>query len=366
MAFLPFFSKKKPVDVEQQVTRQPDGSTTVRTSFNVPETTRPVNSDAVDALDSALGTLGTNVMHAMDPRRLISFDQGGPPVWSVGMVDVAGPTPYTLLVTYGFSHALSPESFREGITHEYSLAVPKGLPLSPWADAFLRHQTRYILAQGADIRVNDCIPLRGVPMTRVPFQPEHHAMMPNSELIGVLCAEDPVLPTVHTPHGAVIIRRLLGIDGLELDRAETWSPAGLIEAFKTVNPLLLSDIGRTSFMKNPAFAAAVNARAEDEGSSMDAALFDVAWSLDDAGRVRIELPVGQAAKRLLDGLRGRVGFGRRLAAISMRSPPILFEPSAAGVQPTRQGLVLGGDLSTGPAVGLVMALRGGDREVVLS
>ncbi len=118
-------------------------------------------------------------------------------------------------------------------------------------------------------------------------------------------------------------------------------------------------------MKNPTFATAVNGRAAAEGSSMDAALFDVAWSLDDSGSVRVELPVGQGAKRLLDGIQGRVGFGRRLAAISMRSPPILFEPSASGVQPTRQGLVLGGDLSTGAAVGLVMALRGGDRTIVL-
>lgn len=32
----------------------------------------------------------------------------------------------------------------------------------------------------------------------------------------------------------------------------------------------------------------------------------------------------------------------------MRSPPILFEPSAQGVQPTRQGLVIGGDLHGAP------------------
>lgn len=365
MAFLPFFSKKKPVDVEQQVTKGADGSTTVRTSFSVPETTRPVNSDAVEALDAALAKLGSNVMHAIDPRRIISFDQGGPPVWSVGMVEVSGPTPYTLLVTYGFSHALSPESFREGVMHEYSLAIPKGTPLSPWADAFLRHQTRYILTQGADIRVNDCIPLRGVPMTRVPFQPEHHAAMPDSALIGVLCAEDPVLPTVQTPHGTISIRRLLGIDGLELDRVETWSPDGFLYVLRSVNPLLLSDLGRASFMKDPTFAATVNARATEEGSTMDAALFDVRWLLDDSGAVHVELPQGQAAKRLLDGVQGRVGFGRRLAAFSMRGPPILFEPSAQGVQPTRQGLVIGGDLSSGPAVALVMALRGGERAVVL-
>jgi len=50
---------------------------------------------------------------------------------------------------------------------------------------------------------------------------------------------------VQTPDGTVVIRRLLGIDGLELDRAETWSPEGFIEELLEMNPLLLSDIGRS-------------------------------------------------------------------------------------------------------------------------
>lgn len=355
MAFLPFFSKKK-VDIEHSVRTNADGSSTVTTSFQVPSESRPVRSDVVELVDSALGRLGSDVLHAMDPRRIIPFELGGPPVWSVGMVEVGGPTPYTLLVTYGFSHVLSPEPMREGLNHEFSLAVPKGIPLAPWADAFLRHQTRYILTQGADIRPNDCIPLRGVPMTRVPFQPEHHAMMPNSSLVGVLATADPVLPRLSTPHGDIEVRRLVGIDALELDRAETWSPAAFIDELKKVNPLLLSDIGRGSFMEDAAFKAAVDARADAEGSTVDAALFDLSWQPAGAS-VTVHLPKGRAARRLSAALRGRVGFNRRLVAFSMKAPPIVFEPEQApGLQVTQKALMVGGGLAGAHVAAIVQAL----------
>ncbi len=350
------FLNKKQVEIERSVKTNTDGSTTHTTSFEVPSESRPVRTDVVTALDAALGALGSKVMHAMDPTRMIPFELGGPPVWSVGIVDVAGPRPYSLLVTYGFSHVLSPEPMREGMNHEYSLAIPQGTPLSPWADALLRHQTRYILGQGADIRPNDCVPLRGVPMTRVPFQPQHHAMMPDSTLVGIMCTPDPVLPTVATPHGPIEVRRLFGVDVLELDRAETWSIEGFIDELKTVNPLFLSDIARRSFMADPAFAARLDARAAKEGSDVDGALFDFAWRPSATG-VTLQLPEGRAATRFASAIAGRVGFGRRLAAFSMKAPPLLFDPATPeGLKVTQQGVTIGGGKGSRVVEALTQAL----------
>lgn len=365
MAFLPFLSKKKPVEIERSSTTNSDGSTSVTTSFDVPAKTRPVRDDVLTVMDAALNRLGGNVMHAMDPTRIVPFDLGGPPVWSVGIVEVGGPTPYTLLLTYGFSHVFSPEEMREGLNHEFSLAVPKGTPLAPWADAFLRSQARYILTQGADIRPNDCVPFRGVPMTRIPFQPQHHAMMPDSTLVGMVATADPVLPRIATAHGDIEVRRLVGIDVLELDRAETWSPKGLIEELRKVNPLLLSDIGRRSFMENPTFRAAVDARAAREGSDVDGALFDLSWQPSGA-TVTVQLPTGRAAKRLAAALAGRVGFGRRLVAVSMKAPPIMFEPTApAGLQVRSNGLLVGGGVESQHVAALLRALAAGQPTVAL-
>lgn len=350
--------------IKQEVTNNPDGSQTVRTSFEV-TATRPVRDDVVTAIDNALERLGGEVLHAMDPTRILPFSHGGPPVWSVGLVEVRGPTPYTLLVTYGFSEIVSPEPDREGIRHEYSLAVPAGVPLQPWADAFLRHQCRYVLTQGADIRVNDCIPLNGVPLTRIPFQPQHHEHLPDSTLVGVLCTDDPVLPRIETPHGTIEVRRLLGIDQAELDRVETWSVRGFLEELRRKDPLLLSPIARASWMTDGEFLAAVERRAAEEGSEIDSAMFDMAWSVSDRGLV-IDLPQGRGAERLREAITNRVGFGRRLGAYSRTSPIIAFEPGRTGVEVLRDALVVGGDLDAPFVRALLAALDAGERRIVFT
>lgn len=365
------FGARPPADaVKRSVTKNADGSQTVTTEFSLNGgDTRPVRDDVVTALDEALTALGrgAEVMHAMDPARLLRFEAGGPPIWSVGMVEVPGPVPYTLLVTYGFSHRLSPEPLREGLHHEYSLAVPTGVPLSPWADAFLRHQARYVLTQRADIRLNDCVTFRGVPMTRLPFQPQHHAMMPDSTLVGLLCTSDPALPRVETPHGPIEVRRLVGIDQRELDWAETWSAKGFLEALRRADPLLLSPLTRPSHLDTEAFAIELERRFLAEGSDMDAALFDVSWETDEHGQVVITLPKTHAGReRLRRAVRVRLRFDRPLTAVSLEAPPVRFEPGAPALGAGERGLLLRGSLTEGPTAELMRALQSDDETLVFA
>ncbi len=355
------FGKTPPTDaVKTSVEHHADGSQTVWTQFTLKGAPRPVQTDVVTALDDALTKLGrgAQVMHASDPSRLLSFEHGGPPIWSVGFVDVPGPTPYTLMLTYGFSHVLSPEHFREGVRHEYSFAVPQGTPTDPWADAFLRHQCRYILSQGADIKPDDCVPLRGWPITRIPFQPQHHAMMPDSTMVGVLCTPDPVFPRVETPHGTIEVRRLVCIDERELDRVETWSAKGFLEELRAVDPLLLTPLKRTSLVDDPAFRARVEKRFAAEGSDMDSVMFDVA-AISREGRLELTLPGTPAGReRLINAMVGRVGFGRKLVAHSAQgSRPIVFALAAAKTGAAEQYFVVSGDLEQGDAAEVLRALR---------
>jgi len=201
-------------------------------------------------------------------------------------------------------------------------------------------------------------------MTRIPFQPQHHAQLPDSTLVGVLCAADPVLPRIATPHGAIEVRRLIGIDALELDRVETWSPRGFIEELGRRDPLLLSPIARRSWMDDVQFLAAVERRAADEGSEMDSAMFDVAWSMSE-DRVVIELPHGRGAERLREALCGRIGFGRRLGALSRTSPMIAFEPQQHGIKVFRDALMIGGDLDSPTLRALLAAIDAGERHLIV-
>jgi len=330
--------------------------------FGGPAAVRPINDQAVAALDQALGRFGP-VTHAVDPARTTAFASGGPPVWSVGFVSVPGPRPYTLVVTYGLSYTLSPESERAGVRYELSIAIPHGEPVTPWADAFLRGQAHYIITQKAELKLGDCVPFRGVPITRMAFAPEHAVMMPDTTLVGILVAQDPVIPVVTTPTGDIEVRRLVGVDQQEIDRAVTWDPAAFLELVRGVDPQLLSPLQRPSYMTT--LHDTIEPRAQRDGSVVEGVLLDLGWQqLSNA--VRIALPQGPAARRASNAIRGRIGFGRKLIAFSTVAPPITFVPGPAGMDITPQGLVLVGELASPPISMIVDALTSGAPSVDLA
>jgi hypothetical protein len=323
------------------------GETTAHSEFVVDEV-REVRADAVTLVDDALQTLGGDVVHAIDPERILSFRKGGPPVWSVGQVSVEGARPYTLFVTYGLSNVLCPDPARPNAKHEYSLAVPLDEPSEPWAVALLRHACRAMLNGSPEILVGGCVPFDGAPLTRIAFQPEHHAMMPDTQLVGLVCTPDPVLPKIATPYGAIEVRRLVGVDQPELDRIETWSPRGFIEELWKRDPHLLTSITRDSWLADSELRAAVERRAVEEGSDVEIAGFDIAWARNNR-EVKIELPQGRAADRLREAIYGRVGFGRILyARTRARDSVIIFDPDAEGIKvvPHPRMLVIGGAIDS--------------------
>jgi hypothetical protein len=320
-----------------------------------PDAIRPVNEQAAGAIEHALGQLG-QVVHANDPARSVSFAAGGPPVWSVAFVAVAGPRPYTLLVTYGLSYTVSPEPARSHVRYELSIAVPHDEPASPWADAFLRAQAHYIVTQRAELTVGECVPFRGVPITKLAFAPDYHATLPDTSLVGILVAQDPVIPTIRTGAGDIEVRRLVGIDQLEIDRAVTWDPLAFLEMVRGLDPLLLTSPRRSTYM--PQLAAAIEPRVQRDGSTVEGVLLDLRWQQLQR-TVRIELPQGPAAQRVLAALRGRIGHGRKLIGYSTLSPQITFSPGPAGMEISAAGLELAGELTTPPISMVVEALVAG-------
>ena len=316
---------------------------------------RPVNEQAAGAIERALTQLG-QVVHAVDPARGVAFAAGGPPVWSVGFVSVPGPRPYTLLVTYGLSYTVSPERARSHLRYELSLAVPADEPASPWGDAFLRAQAHYLVTQHAQLAAGECVPFRGVPITKLAFAPEHQHMQPDTALVGILVAPDPVVPLIQSDAGDIEVRRLVGIDQFEIDRAVTWDPPAFLELVRAIDPLLLTSPRRSSYM--PQLAATIAPRAEREGSTVEGVLLDLRWQ--QAQRtIRIELPQGPAAQRVLAAIRGRVGHGRKLIGYSTLAPPITFSPGSPGMEVGPNGLDLAGDLTSPPISMVVDALVAG-------
>ncbi len=198
-------------------------------------------------------------------------------------------------------------------------------------------------------------------MTRIPFQPAHHAMMPDSSLVGMLCTSDPVLPQVQTPRGPIEVRRLVGIDARELDRVETWSAKGFLEELRTVDPLLISPLTRPCHLDNETFRSVIERRFAAEGSDIDAAMFDLRVSAGD-GLLHIELPTTPTGReRFANALLGRVGFGRRLVAFGAGAPPLEFSLREGPSRAAGRSVEIAGNLKQGDAAEVMRALRAGER-----
>jgi hypothetical protein len=108
----------------------------------------------------------------------------------------------------------------------------------------------------------------------------------------------------------------------------------------------------------PQLAAAIEPRAEREGSTVEGVLLDLRWQQIQR-TIRIELPRGPAAQRVLAALRGRIGHGRKLIGYSTLAPPITFSPGLAGMEVSANGLDLAGDLTSPPISMVVDALVAG-------
>lgn len=295
-----------------------DGSTTY--SFTLDgDSLRPVEDGVVAALDAALEQHGP-VMHAIDPSRLQRFDAGGPPVWSVGFTRVDGPRPYWLLLTYGFSGVLTPVPYREGFTHEYSLAVPATDEAPPiWAPALLRHLCRYVLKSGAELKLGDNMPCMHA-ITQIPFALEQHAQIRSTELDTLLVGADPVLGTIATPNGEVEVRRFVGALPAELALIETWNCRGFLHEWSQDDPLLITDPDRTSVLTGE-LAVRCSTRAAEEGSSVGQLFFEGGWTDSEDAGLELYFPGGHQARRIKDVLRARLPFDR---------PLFLVGPDGAG------------------------------------
>jgi hypothetical protein len=182
-------------------------------------------------------------------------------------------------------------------------------------------------------------------------------MMPETSLVGIITTHDPVVGKVQTPHGEIEVRRLLGIDGDELDRAETWSGTGFVEEYLKRDPLLLTDLHRASAMADGTFRTAVDTRAEAEGSEIPAVALEVYWE-DTGSDLVIEFPGEKQAQKLLNALRGRLPFGRALLVVSPGCPPIGFKPSERfDINWSPEGLFIDGNLDEPNVARIVEFIR---------
>lgn len=217
---------------------------TVTQTVTLKNPPRSVRMDVVAAIDQALGRAagGGEVMHAIDPARIASFQDGGPPVWSVGVAKVQHSSGgYTLLTTYGFSHAVSPDPLYQASACELSLAVPAPIEPMPWGVAALRQLARYVLTSGNELQVGDVMPCH-TPFTRFPFPPHLQGQLPTTSVDSLVVTTDPVLGAIDTPAGRVEVRRIVGVTTARLHELGPLPIAERVRSELARNPLAWTDV----------------------------------------------------------------------------------------------------------------------------
>lgn len=261
---------------------------------------REANSAAVETLDAALASAipGATVLHAIDPQRVLSFREGGPPLWSVAVASAGGVHQF---LSYGLSRAVdsaSPFSFELALRVASQESTP---PL--WPTLLLRHIARYHLTSGREVRPGQCLPLGG-PITRAPLAREHQASMPDTRMNTIFIVGGPTLPT---PSGPVEFRTVFALDSeeqklLELGRASTFA-----RILSEVNPSLTVSLDAPSLVQDTRFMQA----ARTEGSDCTAMVVpQLRWE-DDGSAVHVRIPKG-IGTHLKARIASRLPFGQGL------------------------------------------------------
>jgi hypothetical protein len=212
---------------------------------------RSVNGGVVEALDAALASMlpGAQVLHAIDPTRIVKFSAGGPPVWSVAVA--THPSGVHQFLTYGLSSALEP-----GVPFGFEMTMRVRSPGPPplWPTLLLRSLARYQL--GAREMAPGHHADLGGPISQAPLRPEERAGMPTTRMTTALVVPGFTLPT---PGGPVEIRSVVGLDPRERQLLEACPAGAFCDELRRYDPSLTVDLDSPSLADHPTFRANVEA-----------------------------------------------------------------------------------------------------------
>lgn len=295
----------------------------VASSWGAGQSSRGVRTDVVEQLDRALTATGGEVTHALDPRRMVRFEDGGPAVWSVGIASLPGGV--RQLLTYGLSRAVDPTS-----PFGFELAIriaDAGDPM--WAVLLLRGLARYQRGSRREIRVGQFMAL-DASITRAMVAPAERGALIDGPLDTVAMLPGATLPSAAGP---IEIRNVYGLDPRGRELLETVSSARFAQRLLAESPTLTVDPRGESLASSDAFAQAVRAASAGEPSDCGScAIPGLRWSRAAEGFV-LQIPAGHAP-RVRAMFQARLPFGQPLTVHAVEQGPgtaVLFRaPDASG------------------------------------
>lgn len=271
-----------------------------------------------DAIDKALLPIyGTR--EPLHMGTVVPFALGGPdPIHGISAYHVAAPGPHWHFVTYGFSElwekeSTDPDVSGYGFEMTFRLACKAKDKRPPnWAFNFLQNLGRYVFETGNTFGVGHTLPLNG------PI-----AEGADTLIHAVSFYHDPQLPPIDTPNGRVEFLQIVGLTMDELEAISSWNAAAFLDLRKHDNPLLLTDLGRKSWLRDADFAAKVARRSKRDGSSCGWLAIKLKCDTrSDPVKVSVQaIAVDGMKRRLLS----RLPYGRELT-LNGKDATVIFRP----------------------------------------
>jgi hypothetical protein len=243
---------------------------------------------------------------------------GSDPIHGISAYRNIKPLPHWHFVTYGFSELWAKESDDPEVSgYGFELTFRPTCQASDqkppnWALNFLQNLGRYVFETGNCFGSGHTLPLHG------PIE------QGSSTLIQVATfAPDPQLPPISTPNGRVEFLQVVGLTLDELEAVSSWNAAAFLELRSQVDPLLLTDLARKSWLVNRQFAAEVARRSQADGSSCGwlALVLECETESDPVQVIVQTIAVDGLKRRLL----GRLPYGRELT-LSGQEATAIFKP----------------------------------------
>jgi len=213
--------------------------------------------------------------------------------------------PHWHIVSYGMTELYEKESDdpeTSGFGFEFTMRVACGEhdeEAPAWALNFLQNIGRYVVESGNVFDVGHHMNING------PI-----ALGELTKIRAIAFCEAPRLPTsVESPNGQFGFLHVVGITLDELDAMQRWNSSGVAEVLRRRDPLLVTDLRRSSVLEDPTAAATVEEGRTREGSSQGGLFVSRLEWKGDARSVHVT--IGAIALRGLRQLvEGRTLFGR--------------------------------------------------------
>lgn len=276
------------------------------------------------------------------------FLGGSDPIHGISAYKNLEPIPHWHFITYGFSELWRKESTNKdvsGFGFELtfrSACNPDETAPPNWALNFLQNLGRYVFETGSGFGEGHTLPLNG------PIQQGSDTLIHAATFV-----LDPQLPPMKTVNGSVEFLQIVGLTMDELEAVSSWNARAFAGLRQKVEPLLITDLNRKSWLGDAAFANRVTEETKREGSSCGWLYLQLECDTTrDPVRVRIQsIAVDGLCRRLL----GRIPYGRELV-LNGPDATASFRPS----EQSRLRLVEGAvsmDLTAEHALELCNSLR---------